>query len=106
MELSILLIYGLATWRAASLLVNEAGPWDVFLRLRRLTGIEHDGEKQKTIIPDGFLPGVFSCVWCASLWVAGGWVVFDLVIPSVAIKLAAVLALSSLAVLLQRYVGD
>lgn len=66
-------VFGLATWRLSSLLVDERGPWDLFLRFRKLVGIEHDDDGKATIIPDGFFPGVLSCVWCASMWVGMFW---------------------------------
>ena len=51
------LIASLAAWRAAALLVREAGPWDAFARLRhRLSGT---------------MPGrALACFFCTSLWVA------------------------------------
>src|SRR3990172_3330830 len=73
MTLTSLLIYGLATWRISSILVNEAGPWDVFVRLRALAGIGHDKNRQAVIIPDGFFASILSCIWCCSVWVGLGW---------------------------------
>lgn len=58
-------IVGLASWRLASLLVDEEGPWHVFARLRQWAGIPAGpGE-----IPDGILAGILSCIWCATVWV-------------------------------------
>lgn len=90
-----ILIYILATWRVSSLLVNELGPWDLFMHIRELAGIEHDENKETTIIPDGFFAGVLSCVWCASLWVAGFWVAGDLLAPAVALPAATIFAISA-----------
>lgn len=97
------LIYGLATWRISSLLVNEAGPWEIFLRLRRLMGIEHDKGKQKTIIPDGFFAGLFSCIWCMSLWVGLGFFLSAQVWPPQTLSVSTVLAFSTVAILVQSY---
>lgn len=105
MNLFSFLIYGLATWRVASLFVNEAGPGNVFLRIRQWAGIEHDDDGNKTIIPDTFFAGVLSCVWCASLWAAMFWVGMDLISPEVTMKVAMVFALSAVAVGWQRWVG-
>lgn len=44
----------LATWRLTSLLVQEAGPFDVFGKLRATA-------------PHG---GALDCIWCTSVWVA------------------------------------
>ena len=58
------IIIGLASWRLASLLVNEEGPGLIFMRLRTLVGVvEGPGEQSS-----GFLPLVFSCIWCMSVW--------------------------------------
>lgn len=104
MTITALIIYGLATWRLASLFVNESGPGDMFVHLRELCGIEHDDLKQKTIIPDGILAGIFSCVWCCSIWVGVFWMVFDLLLPAVALRAAVLFAFSALAVGFQRWV--
>jgi hypothetical protein len=53
-----LLILGiLATWRITHLVVIEAGPWDVFGRLRRAAG-------------SGALAELLGCFYCFSLWTA------------------------------------
>jgi type VI protein secretion system component VasK len=52
-----LLLGTLAVWRVTHLLTAEAGPWDVFLRLRRLVG-------------GGFWSTLINCFYCLSLWVA------------------------------------
>lgn len=59
----------LATWRISSLLVDETGPFDMFLKLRELVGITHDEYKRVAEIPDRFLPQLLSCMWCTSVWV-------------------------------------
>lgn len=99
MELTPFLILALATWRLSSLLVNEAGPWDVFLKLREGFGFTHDDSKNKVIIPDGFLGELFSCVWCCSLWAGVGWTGFYFLAPEIAPIFAAPLAFSTVAVL-------
>lgn len=103
MTLTALIIYGLATWRLTSMLVNESGPWDIFVHLRELCGITHDELKQKVIIPDGILPGIFSCVWCCSIWVGAFWMIFDLLLPQVALRAAVLFAFSALAVGMQKW---
>lgn len=69
------IILALATWRISSLLVNEAGLWEVFFRIRKLAGIEHDENGKVWIVPERFFAQLLSCVWCASLWVGVGWTV-------------------------------
>lgn len=103
MTLFEFIVLGLATWRVSSLLVDERGPFDIFIRLRGLVGIENDQDGIPTLIPDGFLPGILSCVWCCSVWVAGFWVVFWSLIPDVSILCGEVLALSALAIILNKH---
>lgn len=63
------ILAALAVWRVAVLLVEDAGPWRMFARLRARVGIVvyPDGT---TMIPDTLLAGILSCVRCASLWLA------------------------------------
>ena len=51
------LAFALATWRVTHLLVEEDGPADVVLRLRRAAGTGTVGQ-------------LMDCFSCASLWVA------------------------------------
>lgn len=104
MDPTALLILGLATWRASNLLVNERGPFDVFIHLREWAGIQHDQDGMVTIIPDGFFPGVLSCVWCSSMWVGLFWTVFYWIIPGMALFCGVILGLSSLTILLDRWI--
>lgn len=61
------LILILATWRLASLLVVEDGPFDMFLLFRLKAGILYDqnGEPFGT---SWFSDGL-ACLWCVSVWV-------------------------------------
>lgn len=56
-------LIGLAAWRLAHLLVEEDGPFDVLEWVRQAVGL-HSGEVK------GFLPSLFSCVYCMSVWTA------------------------------------
>lgn len=93
-----LIIYGLATWRVASLFVNEGGPGNMFRRIREWTGMEHDDGGVVTVIPDGFFPSLLSCIWCTSLWVSFGWMAFDWISPEVALRLATAFSFSAVAI--------
>lgn len=81
----------LAVWRITHLLQAEDGPWDVFVRLRRLAG-------------RGFRAGLLDCFYCLSLWIA--------VPPALAIggdwgeRLLLWPALSGGAILLERVTGS
>lgn len=77
----------LSVWRVTHLLNAEDGPWNLVVRLRRLTGT-------------GFWAGLLDCFYCLSLWIAAplayligsGWIERLLLWP----------ALSSGAILLDR----
>lgn len=86
------------------MLVAEQGPGNIFLRLRALTGIIHDDAKQVAVVPDGFLPGIFSCVWCCSVWVGAFWMLFDLLSPFWSLRLATAFAFSAAAILIQNFI--
>lgn len=65
-----IIILALATWRLASLLVYEEGPFSAFLELRKLAGVIHDAEN-KVMGDDGsFLGRLLNCFWCTSIWAA------------------------------------
>ncbi|HEU5242988.1 MAG TPA: DUF1360 domain-containing protein [Gaiellaceae bacterium] len=51
------LLGALATWRVTHLLVEEDGPGDAVVRLRRLAG-------------DGWVGGALDCSYCLSIWTA------------------------------------
>lgn len=103
MTLTHLIIYGLATWRVASLLVEESGPFDIFKKIRELTGITHDEDDLPLMIPDRFFAQLFSCVWCTSVWVAVAYTLVSL--WKHGIYTALPFALSAVAVLLQDYLN-
>lgn len=100
-----LTIFGLATWRAASMLVLETGPWRIFIRVREWSGITHDENDEVMMIPDWFFAGILSCVWCCSMWVGAFWMIIWLIVPLLAIKIATVFAFSAVAILVNRVVG-
>lgn len=100
MRLVELLVYGLATWRISSLLVDEPGPFRIFVKLRNLTGIQHDMDDNVSIVPDTFFASLLSCVWCTSVWVGLFWAVMYFVPYS--FYLALPFALSALAIKLHR----
>jgi len=63
------LILAIATWRVSHMITREAGPFDVFKRLRER-------------LPLG---GLTSCIWCASVWVAAAFVIVYALIHPVAL---------------------
>ena len=94
----------LTTWRLSAMLSYEAGPWDVFLRLRASLGIEHDADGAVTGYPMRFLPRLFSCVWCLSVWVGAILAVSYWLAPEMCRWLAMPFALSAGAIIAERIV--
>lgn len=95
-----ILVLTLATFRLASLLANEPGPFDVLGRLRRLAGVRlgDDG----TVYGSNELARGLVCVWCNSVWVGLGLAVLYYLAPGVAFWLALPFALSGGAVLINE----
>jgi hypothetical protein len=57
MRVYCLIVGGLGVWRVTHLLSEEAGPLEIFRRLRRIAG-------------EGFWGQLFGCFYCMSVWVA------------------------------------
>lgn len=73
------------------MLVNEAGPFDLFISLREITGIKHDSDGEIVSWPPG---NPLACMLCTSVWIA----LLLLVVPD---GVKRVMAVSGLASLLQ-----
>jgi hypothetical protein len=104
MTLVELIVFGLATWRISSLLVDEVGPFRIFIRLRELVGITHDADDNIEMIPDRFLPGILSCIYCCSIYVGTFWTIMFYVCKVTEVVLLAQLiampfALSAIAII-------
>lgn len=61
------IVYALAVWRVAFMLLYDYGPWAVFYRFRIARGVTHDEDDVPNSWPRG---SVFSCLGCMSVWVA------------------------------------
>ena len=98
-----ILILALATWRIASLLASEPGPWDVFGRLRKLAGVRYD----EAGVPYGTneVSKAMICAWCSSAWIGLGLGAIYYVTPAVSFWLALPFALSAGAVIAGEVVG-
>lgn len=105
MEISHLAIYALAVWRVASLFVNERGPFDMFVHVRKLAGILHDEDKIPFMIPSHFFAQVLSCVWCASIWLSFFLTVFWLFSPEWSLKFSTPFAISGGAILIDSLIN-
>lgn len=61
-------LLSLATWRVTSLFVNEAGPFEVFAKLRHKIGVRYNERS----LPYGtnVVANAFLCVWCLGFWIS------------------------------------
>ena len=103
------IIIGLAAWRLAHMLVKEAGPFDIFVRLRHLVGIsqiviqDERGTDIAWTAANTFAEGLM-CIWCVSVWTAALLSLSSL-LPVVGIAfmwLNRILALSAGAIIVQE----
>lgn len=95
------LIFALAVWRISSLLVNEDGPFDIFIKLRWKAGVRFDKESEPygtNVISKGLL-----CVWCVSVWIAGVGAI--LISANFLEYIVLVLALSAAAIMVECLVN-
>ncbi len=58
----------LATWRVASLLYKEDGPWEVFAQIRDIAGVRFDELSRP--VSDNQVGKMLTCFWCTSIWAA------------------------------------
>ena len=95
------LILALATWRVTSLLVNEDGPWFIFVKLRALLGVRYDDETLQPVA-DNIFAAAFLCLWCLSFWVGMFWIAWYGNWPFTATWAAWPFALSTAAIVIER----
>ena len=89
-----LIIFSLATWRIAHMVVWEDGPWDII---------------GKTV---GFFTNrwelfrkLLSCVWCLSVWVAIFITLSAIINRTITVYLMLPFALSAIAVILEEKIN-
>lgn len=97
-----LLILSLATWRLSSLIVNEKGPFGVFLSARKLAGIIHDEDGKPLQVPERFFAELVSCIWCTSVWIGMFWAAFYFLSPTLAVAIALPFCLSAMAIFFNK----
>ena len=95
------LILALATWRISSLLANEAGPYDIFERLRKCAGVYYDDYSN----PQGKneLAKMLVCGWCSSVWIGAALVMAYWLLSDVVVWLVLPLALSTAAIVIDEW---
>lgn len=92
----LFLLVGLATWNLSSLLVQETGPYSIFMRLRHWVGVRYTPEQ--TVYATNPIAELFTCVWCMSRWVALVLALLTLLLPQVMIWILLVFAASTVAI--------
>lgn len=95
MDILDVILVGLASWRMASLLVDEEGPGLIFEKIRDVVGANRPGEIE------GFIPSVFSCIYCMSVWTTLLAFLLWLIAPIVVMIVAAM----SVALIVQKFAG-
>jgi hypothetical protein len=64
-----LVVYSLAAWRLAYMLVHETGPGNLFQVIRRCLGVETvNGVGNAECEANNPRFGMFCCVFCMSIW--------------------------------------
>lgn len=101
MSLSIFFYLALAAWRLASLVANEAGPWQLFKRVRERA--EKWCRKYRFCREFG-LYDLFACEWCNSIWIATGLTLVYLWIGETILYVAIPLALSTVVIVIKYLV--
>jgi len=99
-----LIILGGAVFRIALMLTSEEGPWDILCRLRHLLGVRYDASSN----PYGLnvVGKALCCLWCTSVWVGIGGALLVVFAPWPTMTLSLPFALSALAILLSKAVGN
>jgi len=102
LNLTYFILMGLAIWRLSSLLMKERGPFDLFVRVRKLIGVKHYDDGTPLSYKDNFFGNLFSCCWCLSVWIAFAYTAFYIFLPRYAIIFALPLSLSTVTILIEE----
>lgn len=84
------------------MLTQEDGPLNIFRRIRQFFGVTHEGDGTIWEIPERSFAKLFTCLWCMSIWVGVAMYGIWLLVPA----LVWILAISTGAVIIDRFVGD
>lgn len=99
------LILGLACFRLSSMLANDsgndAGPWDIILRFRKIIGVYYDAHSQEKY-KNGFAKGA-SCMWCNSVWFGLIMTVLYVILGHITVFIFLPFALSGVVVLIKMF---
>ena len=62
------LLIAAAGWGCTAMLSYEKGPFNIFVKIRQLIGIQHDDQGQPTVWSDNVLANAVSCPWCLGIY--------------------------------------
>lgn len=98
-QLMSLLTMGLATWRVSAILTEEAGPLNIFGRIRKAAGAD-------VLIPvPGSLGDIMSCIYCLSVWVGCVFYLGQRFLPLFFDPFTKVMAMSAVALIVSRFLS-
>lgn len=103
-DISDILILGLATWRVTKFVVDEGGPWDIFAKIRHAVGVRYPEDPREEPFGTNVIARALICPWCTSVWVGIAWTVAALVNHDTAVIVAVPFTLSALAIIVDIYV--
>lgn len=97
------ILVALASWRVASLLYDEPGPWHMALWARKKLGIEHDDSGDPVIYPKWLQP--LECFWCLGLISGLPWGIYIVATLGTPSGLISWLATSTIIIIIERWIG-
>lgn len=97
-------ILALATWRLASLVANEDGPFEIFAMFRKLVGVKYNTAQFTVPTPYGSneVAKMMICVWCNSIWIGAAVALAYWYNPHFTTWACLPLALSALAIVIDK----
>ena len=90
-------------WRISSILVHEAGPFDIMDKLRYFIGIRYNSASEA--YGTNTIAELFLCIWCMSVWVSALLVIIMLVLPTIGTIINIIFAASAMAILLEKIIN-
>lgn len=105
-----LIVLALAVTRLSLMFVKEDGPMYIFKKLRDKVGIQNislpNGDIKTFVIDEehNLFGGLLACVWCTSIWVSAILTILYYLLPTVAIFISMILALSMISILINVYI--
>lgn len=88
--MTLFIILSLATWRLSHLITNEDGPYQMLAEFRHIT-VRYTK--------------LFSCIYCLSVWLGIIFVIGYYFYPTIVFWIALPMALSGLAIVIDRWVN-